>query len=493
MLTLTMFSVITRCLGFVYKIYLTKIMSTTELGIYNLTASVYMVLITLVSASIPLTISKITANNIATNKSHETKYSITSSLILTSTISIFLCLLLIISKPVLTLIIGDPIGYNIILYLLPSVIFSALYSQIRGYLWGLENYFAVSIVEFIEQILRIAFCVIFVLSGIITNPLIAVGLSLSIACGISTLFGFYLYFKNNGKLKYRIGYFKEIIRSSTPLTFVRLFGSILQPLIAVIIPIMLCKLGMSKTEALSELGIVMGMTMPLLTIPSTIIGALCMILIPRINSNTNKNNINKQLKNYLSFTISCIFIFIPIFISIGGEICKFVYGNIDSGIYLAYSAWTMIPLGFAQITTSILNALNKEKLTFIYYIISSAILIGLCFILPDIFGVLTMLIANGISSLILAILNLIKIKKITDYKYDFVKPLLIHILLSLPVILLTKFCYNILTIYFGTFLCIMLTCIISVISYLSLLIVFGAFEISIIKDYISRINKKQQA
>ena len=30
----------------------------------------------------------------------------------------------------------------------------------------------------------------------------------------------------------------------------------------------------------------------------------------------------------------------------------------------------MIPLGFAQITTSILNALNKERLTFIYYMIS---------------------------------------------------------------------------------------------------------------------------
>ena len=63
MLTLTMFSVITRCLGFLYKIYLSRIMSTTDLGIYNLTLSVYMVLITLVSASIPLTISKITSNN----------------------------------------------------------------------------------------------------------------------------------------------------------------------------------------------------------------------------------------------------------------------------------------------------------------------------------------------------------------------------------------------------------------------------------------------
>ena len=76
----------------------------------------------------------------------------------------------------------------------------------------------------------------------------------------------------------------------------------------------------------------------------------------------NNKIINKQLKNYLSFTISCIFIFIPIFISLGGEICKFVFGNMDSGKYLSYSAWTMIPLGFAQITTSILRQSGAWKL-----------------------------------------------------------------------------------------------------------------------------------
>ena len=82
MLTLTVFSVLTRFLGFLYKIYLSRIMSTYELGVYSLTLSVYMVLITIVASSIPLTISKITANNRTTNKEKNTYYSITASLIL---------------------------------------------------------------------------------------------------------------------------------------------------------------------------------------------------------------------------------------------------------------------------------------------------------------------------------------------------------------------------------------------------------------------------
>ena len=289
MLTLTMFSVVTRCLGFIFKIYLSQIMTTTDLGIYNLSLSIYMVFLTIVGATIPLTISKITASNISNNKKQDTKYSVTSSLILTTSMAVILSILILICKPLLIKIIGDELGYLTIVCLLPSIIFTALYSQIRGYLWGIENYFSVSMVEFVEQILRIVFCILIIWLDIFSSPILAVGVALSIACGISTILGFVYYFKYNGKFKYKKGYYKEIIQSSLPLTAVRLFGSLLQPLVALLIPIQLTKLGMSKSFALSELGIIMSMTMPLMSIPSTIIGALCMILIPRINCSEEKN------------------------------------------------------------------------------------------------------------------------------------------------------------------------------------------------------------
>ena len=78
-------------------------MTTTDLGIYNISLSVYMVLITLVGASIPLTISRITSNNIALKKENETYYSVTSSLVMTTTFSIILCAILVFSDFVITL------------------------------------------------------------------------------------------------------------------------------------------------------------------------------------------------------------------------------------------------------------------------------------------------------------------------------------------------------------------------------------------------------
>lgn len=492
MLMLSIFSILTRCLGFIFKIYLTKIMTTTELGVYNLTLSVYMVLITIVGSSIPLTISKITASNKCKSHEFDTNYSVTSSLILTTSISILLCLMLLISKPLLNIIIGSELGYAIIISLIPSIVFTAIYSQIRGYLWGLENYFAVSMVEFVEQILRIGLCLLFGLTNWFSSPIIAVGTALSIACGISTTYGIILYFKNGGRFKYKNGYFKNIIKSSLPLTLMRLFGSLLQPLIAIILPLRLCSLGMTKELALSELGIVMGMTMPLLSIPSTIIGAMCMILIPRINGAPNSQELQHQINNYLKFTITCTFIFIPIFLSLSSSICTYVFDNALAGTYMRNCAWIIIPHGLSQITSSILNAISEEHKSFTYYVISSIFLIILILILPSFVGIQSMIIASGLSSVLLLLLNFHSLKKCIHFKPHIIKPIFYHALISIPVIILNNFCYNIFINCMSMFLSIAFTAVISVLGYISLLFVFGIMDINIVKDYLLQSIKSKQ-
>lgn len=492
MLTLTTFTVLTRLLGFFYKIYLAQIMTTTDLGIYNISLSVYMVLITLVGASIPLTISRITSNNIALKKENETYYSVTSSLVMTTTFSIILCAILVFCKPIINILIGAPIGYTIIICLLPSVIFTAVYSQIRGYLWGIENYSAVSLVEFFEQIIRIIFSILLVMTNIFENPIYAVCLSLSIACGLSTLIGIYYYIKNNGKFKYKNGYYKEIIKSTLPLTSVRLFGSIMQPLISIILPYMLVMNGLTRDMALSEIGIVMGMSMQILSIPSTVIGSLCMILIPRIGSTKEKDKINSQINQYFTFTIACIFVFLPIFFSLGVPACQLIFENTSAGVYLKYSCWTMIPMGISQITTTILNAMNQEKTTFIYFLISNIFLISSVIILPKFMGVSAMLYGSGISYIVLSILNIHKIKKLTNLKSNLLSQILYNLLISLPIILITSFVYNIFVNTFGVFISLAFSSIISVLSYILLLWTFGILDRKTITSYASKLNIRKK-
>lgn len=489
MLTLTVFSVATRCLGFIYKIYLTKIMTTTELGIYNVTLSIFMVLLTIVGSSIPLTISKITAKNRSQGQLYNTNYSVTSALIYNTFLAIFISIIAIISKPILILLIGDNLGFSIILTLIPSIAFTAIYSQLRGYLWGLENYFAVSIVEFVEQIIKIALCIAFVASNLFSNPIIAVANAMNVSCGLSTCLGIYLYLKNSGRFKYKKGYFKEIIKSSAPLTFVRVLGSLLQPIVSIIIPFRLVSITFTRSEILAELGIIMGMSMPLLSIPSTIIGALCMVLIPKI-SGDNKEKLNEQINYYILFTICCIFIFIPIFVVLGEPICTLVFNNAQAGRYLSTMSWVMLPIGISQITTSILNALSEENKTFIYFIISNAIMLIFTLIFTPLIGTSILVIGIGLSATITTILNLCKIRKILGTKTNILVLILEHILISLPVILLSTYTYNIFSKSLGQFMSISLTAIVSIISFIALLFTFNILNFSSIKKYLIK-NKKQ--
>lgn len=493
MLTLTMFSVLTRCLGFLYKIYLSRIMTTTDLGIYNQTLSLYMVLITIISSSIPLTISKITSLNKSNNKGYLTNYSITSSLIFNTILSICLSISVLALKGVIIQILGSTLAYDILISLIPSIVFTALYAQIRGYLWGLENYFAVSIVEFIEQILRIAFCMIFVTLDIFPSPVISVGVALSIACGLSTIYGYILYFKNGGRLRFKRGFIGPIIQSSAPLTCVRILGSLLQPIVAIILPIQLTKIGMEKSIALSELGVIMGMSLPLLSIPSTIIGALCMVLIPRIGGQEKDNMvINKQIDSYINFSLICLFMFLPIFMVLGTPMCTFVFDNASAGMYLSYASWVILPMGIAQITTSILNALNQEQKSFVYFLISSIFMILVVIVCPQFLGTKSMVLGMGLSNLVLAILNLRKIHKLTDYQSHIISKLTRLLCINLPIILLTKLCYNLLISNTNTFISLMLCGIICTVSYLSLLFVFNILNFKNIKYTFKKYTKKSQ-
>ena len=78
---ITFFTIITRLLGFVFKIFLSREIGAEALGVYQVAISVFMVLITLVASGIPLIISKLSSNLIANNNVKKERSMISSALI----------------------------------------------------------------------------------------------------------------------------------------------------------------------------------------------------------------------------------------------------------------------------------------------------------------------------------------------------------------------------------------------------------------------------
>ena len=101
-----------------------------------------------------------------------------------------------------------------------------------------------------------------------------------------------------------------------------------------------------------------------------------------------------------------------------------------------------------------------------------------------------MLYSIGISNIVLAILNIIKIKKITHFSYNISNKLLIQTLIILPIILICKLSYNWLFIITGKLLAIIICSIISVICYFMLIFTFDVVNINIVKSILTRNAKK---
>lgn len=148
------FAIITRVLGFLFRIYLSRKLGAELLGVYQIASSVFMVLVLLVASGLPLTVSKKTARCFV-KKDDKTAHKIVSgALAIGIFVSLIIFFVFIFGGNYISQIFADRNCMTVLLFLLPAVLFSAIYSSLKGYLWGMQDYFFMGLSELIEQIGR---------------------------------------------------------------------------------------------------------------------------------------------------------------------------------------------------------------------------------------------------------------------------------------------------------------------------------------------------
>ncbi len=459
------FSVLTRFFGFLFRIYLSRELGPELLGVYQVASSVFGVLSVLVASGIPLAISKLTAKYRVLKDIKSENSVTTSALIIGVTVAILLCLVIVLFRDFFGKLFTDERCIYILITLLPAVIAGAVYSAFRGSLWGTQNYFSVCWTELAEQVLRIVIFVImanFLYMGL--DKASMAGWSLSIACIISALLAMIVYFKSGKRLANPRGYFRPVLNSAVPVTGVRTASSLIQPVIAVLFPAMLVLAGYTNEQAMASYGMAMGMTFPLLFLPSTIVGALSFTLIPELSTAIAKNEkelIANRIKTSLIFAVFISAMVIPFYMGVGEPIGKFLYNNSASGLYLARAAWVMLPLGLSNITSSILNSYNLEVKSFINNIIGGVLLLGIIAGFSGLMGVDALIWGFGACMTVTTLLNLYMLKRHTKLSFGLVKPTLLMIAFLIPCTLLAYFSYPLLEIAFPQFLAIALSAVLS--------------------------------
>lgn len=479
---ITFFSVITRVLGFLFRIYLSRAVGAEALGMYQVAFSIFGVLMTVVASGLPLIISRMTAGFRAKKEKRKEGALVAVALIFSLVISIVLCVVVILFRFLFAKMFTDERCIQILIVLLPSLVFSAVYSVFRGALWGQNNYFALCVSELFEQVVRIFVCVL-LLGGTLSviQSATSIAWSLTIACIASMLFVILLFFFYGGKVgRPTKKIFKPLVKQSTPITGIRVAGSFVQPLIALIIPARLIAIGYTSSQAMAIYGVAVGMTVPLLFVPTTIIGSLSTALIPDMSAavaQNDKAHIESRVRTSIIFSLFISCLFVPVYLALGEFAGIFLYDNALSGTLLQASAWVLIPLGITNITSALLNSLGMEVKSFINYVVGAVFMFAALWVLPSLVGINALVYGMGISFMITAVLNSFMLKRKIKISLNILKPLCLMVLLIVPAAALSGFVASLCNQFLPLFFTLVIGGGVGVASFILLCAVFNIIDI----------------
>lgn len=447
---LTGAGVLSRILGFFYRIYLSRTIGAEGLGIYQMVMPVYGICFSLCAGSIQTAISRFTAAE------HSRSASILKAGILISS-GISLCLALILRVHagfIAGSILSEPRCAALLPILAPAIPCTALHACICGYFYGRQQVRIPALSQLIEQCIRILTAAL--IAQICIKRRIPVTMTTAAAALTAGEAGSALF----AVISYRIlrrrqhhaaecsqpqtdasvsSSARTLMALALPLMANRLVMNILQSLEAILIPGRLEHFGLSAVQSVSLYGVLTGMAMPVILFPSAIINSLAVILLPNV-ARCQSNADVSGIRNTISLSFQCSLymgiLFLGLFLAFGDSIGTLLYRNMDAGSFITILAWLCPFFYLSTGMGSILNGLGKTTVTFVHNI--AALLIRLAFTAFGIpvFGIHACLWGILLSEIVRVLLHYYSLYRLTGFYPDTVELLLkpaVSLLVSLNI------------------------------------------------------------
>lgn len=241
--------------------------------------------------------------------------------------------------------------------------------------------------------------------------------------------------KSNGN------YLRKILRISFPVAITSYVRSGLSTLKQLLIPFSLEKHTYACDEALSQYGLINGMTMPILMFPCIIITSCANLLIPefaRYNIKKDFNRMNQIITFIFKFTSFFSICIIGIFLTFTEEICYLIYNNLDISEFLVILCPLIILIYLDKIIDAMLRGLDKQVGVMFCNIFDLFSTILLIYTLVPIYGIYGYLAIIAISEILNFTISLIQLYKVTKFKFDYFSYIVVPTLL----VLATKFLFD---------------------------------------------------
>nr|WP_296466275.1 polysaccharide biosynthesis protein [uncultured Acetatifactor sp.] len=429
---LTATGIVTRIIGFLYRIYLSRLFGEEGMGIYQLLSPVLSLSFSLTAAGYQTAISKLVAERTATSRKPSLQplvLGLSTSLPLSLACN---AVLFFFADAISAGLLQEPRTASMLRILSFSVPLSAVHSCINGYFYGIKKAGIPAGAQLLEQIVRVG-CVYIVSSRILAaggTPSISVAvLGLTVGELASMLLtmaavcpgGIPASLRPAGLRRIRpagspraglsasAALWGKLMAMALPLTANRIVLNLLQSVEAVSIPAKLRLYGYDTATSLSVYGVFTGMAMPFIYFPNALTGSVAVLLLPIISENYALGNMDAVRSATVRTVKYCGlmgFACLGVFVLSGRWIGTSVFDSPLAGYFITTLGFICPFLYLDTTLSSILQGLGLAGHTFVMNVICLLIRLAFVFLAVPRVGVRGFLWGLLVSQLALGVLYL---------------------------------------------------------------------------------------
>lgn len=396
------------------RIKLSRDLGPQAMGLVELAQSAQMLLITPVVSGLPAAVSRMTAKAAPERRVRILRCALMLSIL----VSLPLCCLAFLLREPLALWLGDIRTLPALLFVLPCIPILGASSALNGYYYGIGRPIPPALSELLEQIIRFFFCVRLcallrgwpmMLRAAVPSAATMIGETLSmifmfLLCAHTVFFA-----RSHGNRRVIVS---ELLTLALPLTGMKLVSSLMHTVSNVLIPARLQLSGLSVSESLAQLGMMHGMMMPILLMPSFVTNSICMVTSPELTRRQANHQPMPPLIRRALFAVSgiglaaagAVYLLAPVF---SGPL----YRQAELLPLLQKSCMLVPILALSQTASSMMNALGLQRKSLYITLFASLVSVLTVYFLAPVFKLWGAVAALFLSELITLCLSLRALQK----------------------------------------------------------------------------------
>lgn len=430
-MVLTVTSVVSQVLGFIYRVMLSRLIGSEVMGLYQLVMPVYSVLLSLTAVGLTTAVSNLSAEY------HALGARPSAARVLRRCLGLFLVLFALVagivipfSDPISVYLLGDARTRLGLLLLLPCLLLTGIENLHKHSFYGAGTVRTPAMVELCEQFIRTGAVLGLLLFFLPQTPERTVGLIVLGMC-ISELFSSLtlLFLRRRAALpslprlpaEERRTMDRRILHIALPIAATSLLGNLMGSANAVLIPQRLVHAGQDVSQAMSSFGVLCGMTLPMLSMPTCFIGALGLVLVPKLAHSRalgRQEEICRRIGKALLATSVLTMPAMALLVVLGPTIGVYLFREPTVGHYILPLAVGMLLSCYQAVLGGALNGLGQQFASARNSILSGALQLACTWLLMGLPGVgLSGYVAGFVASSALGLLlNWRKIAKVTGLR-----------------------------------------------------------------------------